>query len=86
MFMTTILPYSKNIVQKAIKYGIEKKFLKQCTYLAQNLQHPSLHTELLEPKQHGIYSFRIDQKYRALFFFRENITLIEILAITVHYK
>ncbi len=84
--MTTILPYSKNIIQKAIKYGIEKRFHKQCTYLAQNPQHPSLHTELLEPKQHGIYSFRIDQKYRALFFFHKDKSAIEILTITVHYR
>ncbi|MEK7079648.1 MAG: hypothetical protein AAB929_06265 [Patescibacteria group bacterium] len=84
--MITIQPFSKHITQKAIKYGVEKKFLKQCTYFGQNLQHPSLHTELLEPKKHGIYSFRIDQKYRALFFFRKDMSVIEILSITVHYK
>jgi len=42
--------------------------------------------ELLEPKIHGVYSFRIDRKYRVLFVFRPDRKAIEILSITVHYR
>ena len=84
--MITILPHSRHINQKLVKYEIEKKFLKQCGYLSQNPHHPSLNVELLEPKQRGIYSFRIDQKYRALFFFQKDLSAIAIIAITAHYQ
>ena len=84
--MVSLVPISKRISQKAAKYGIEKKLLKQTLYLSQNPQHPSLHVELLEPKQHGVYSFRIDRKYRALFFYRNDVSAIEIIAVTLHYQ
>ncbi|MBK9331623.1 MAG: type II toxin-antitoxin system YoeB family toxin, partial [Ignavibacteria bacterium] len=41
-------------------------------------------TELLEPHWRGIYSFRIDQKYRALFIMADGEA--EIFQITNHYK
>ncbi|MBI4065384.1 hypothetical protein HY409_03375 [Candidatus Gottesmanbacteria bacterium] len=84
--MVSLVPLSRRIRQKAAKYGVEKKLLKQCLYLSQNPQHPSLNVELLEPKQHGVYSFRIDRKYRALFFFRKDVSAIEIIAVTLHYR
>lgn len=84
--MVSLVPLSLRIRKKATKYGIEKKLLKQYLYLSQNPQHPSLHLELLEPKQHGIYSFRIDRKYRALFFYRSDVSAIEIIAVTLHYQ
>lgn len=83
--MIAILPLSSRLLAKIKKHGLEKKFLKQCDLLSKNPTHPSLHLELLEPKQQGIYSFRIDRKYRALFFFRLDKTSVEILNITVHY-
>ncbi|MBI2029680.1 hypothetical protein HYT02_04645 [Candidatus Gottesmanbacteria bacterium] len=46
---------------------LRKKFDKQIKIFQQNSRHPSLHTELLIPKSDGIYSFRIDKKYRSLF-------------------
>lgn len=49
-----------------------------------NIKHPSLHTELLQPQSSGIYSFRIDKKYRALFFIADDA--VEVFAITNHYK
>ncbi len=49
-----------------------------------DLRHPSLHTELLEPRWRGIYSFRINHRYRALFFIVDGQT--EVFAITNHYK
>jgi Txe/YoeB family toxin of Txe-Axe toxin-antitoxin module len=48
--------------------GLSKKWQKAVLLFSQNIKHPSLSVELLEPKWRGIYSFRIDRKYRALFF------------------
>ena len=50
------------------KYGLEKKWNKALTLFGNDIKHPSLRTELLEPRWRGIYSFRLDKKYRALFF------------------
>lgn len=83
--MATILPVSSRILDIIRKHALQKKFEKQLKLLSYNPKHPSLHVELLEPKQHGIYSFRIDRKYRALFIFRPDRRAIEILAVTVHY-
>ncbi|HAP66741.1 MAG TPA: hypothetical protein DCQ99_02770 [Nitrospinae bacterium] len=47
--------------------------------------HPSLRTELLEPRNMRIWSFRIDRKYRAIFIFREKDT-VEIIDINDHYQ
>ena len=49
-----------------------------------DVQYPSLKVELLEPKWRGIYSFRLDRKYRALFFISAGQA--EIFQITNHYK
>ena len=50
-----------------------------------DIRYPSLHVELLEPRWYGIYSFRLDRKYRALFFIDHNGEA-EVFAITNHYK
>jgi Txe/YoeB family toxin of Txe-Axe toxin-antitoxin module len=68
------------------KYLLQSKFEKQINLLANNPQHPSLHLELLEPRDYGVYSFRIDRKFRALFIFRPDLKAIEILNITIHYQ
>ena len=83
--MVNILPLSSLVRKILEKHSLQKKFKKQIELFSQNPKHPSLHVELLEPKQHGIYSFRIDRKYRALFVFRPDRQAIEILAVTVHY-
>lgn len=84
--MPTILPITGRLQAKVVKHGLEKKFAKQLRLLADNPRHPSLCLELLEPKVQGVYSFRIDLKYRALFVFRPDQVAIEILVITVHYR
>jgi Txe/YoeB family toxin of Txe-Axe toxin-antitoxin module len=66
------------------KHGLEKKWEKAKTLFEYNIKHPSLNTELLEPTWRGVYSFRIDIKYRALFFIDENEA--EVFQITKHYK
>ena len=71
-------------LQKYIRtHGLSAKWDKVLGLFMHNQRHPSLHTELLEPRQHGIFSFRIDRKYRALFFINEEV--IEIFQITNHY-
>ena len=79
----------KPIRSKLIKY-LEKrvligKFKKQINVLESNIQHPSLNTERLEPKELKLYSFRIDRKYRAIFAFTK-YGEIEIIDINDHYK
>lgn len=81
-----VLSLSDAVKQRLHKYNLEKKFNKQLRLLTENSRHPSLNTELLEPKKYGIYSFRIDIKFRALFVFHKKLNSLEIIAITKHYK
>ena len=83
--MTKILPVDSEIHVYLKKHNLTKKFTKQTGLLEKNLNHPGLHVERLEPKARGIYSFRVDIKYRALFIFRAELNAIEILTITKHY-
>ncbi|PIP52566.1 hypothetical protein COX09_00925 [Candidatus Beckwithbacteria bacterium CG23_combo_of_CG06-09_8_20_14_all_47_9] len=82
--MVKILPVNKKIEAKIKKFALAKKWQKQLKLLRTNLCHPGLNLELMEPRNMGIYSFRIDKKFRALVFFRGSGT-VEILNITVHY-
>ncbi|MDO8436401.1 MAG: type II toxin-antitoxin system RelE/ParE family toxin [bacterium] len=49
--------------------AIQKKAEKQEKLFRQNIFHPSLHTEKLEPKNKQVWSFRIDKRYRIVFRF-----------------
>lgn len=80
-----ILPLPKNVIPYLKKRGLEKKFQKQLALLKQNLFHPSLNTELMEPRHMHVWSFRIDRKYRANFLFL-NSTTIEITDVNNHYQ
>ncbi|MBU3925879.1 hypothetical protein KJ763_01785 [Patescibacteria group bacterium] len=80
-----ILPVNSEIKKYLKKHELEKKFQKQIKLFQENVFYPSLETELLEPKQMRIWSFRIDRKYRAVFIFREK-DLVEIVTINNHYK
>lgn len=82
--MLEVLPLNKKLLKKIDKYSIKKKFQKQLKLLNQNPKHPGLHLEILEPKQYGIYGFRINRKFRALLFFHSR-EKVEILNITLHY-
>ena len=81
-----ILKVDSGIEEYLRKRGLVKKFKKQSRFLEQNPRHPGLRVELLEPKSQGIYSFRVDRKYRVLFIFREDRQAIEILTVTDHYQ
>lgn len=66
------------------KHNLTKKWQKAKLLFKENIRHPSLHVELLEPRWRGIYSFRLDKKYRALFFITNG--KVEIFQITKHYR
>ncbi|MBF0557384.1 MAG: hypothetical protein HQL08_01245 [Nitrospirae bacterium] len=63
--------------------SIRKAFEKQKRLFETNWRHPSLHTEILEPRHLRIYSFRITRKWRALFFLKNGD--IEIFDITDYH-
>lgn len=66
------------------RHQLVNKFDKQIKLFQENSQHPSLHTELLTPKSEGVYSFRIDRKYRAMFIIVNSEA--EIVDINDHYQ
>ena len=80
-----IAPIHQEVMDYLKKRNLEKKFGKQSRLFKQNPFHPSLETELLEPRKMRIWSFRVDRKYRAIFIFLEADT-IEIIDINNHYK
>lgn len=65
-------------------HSLETKWDKAVLLFESNVRHPSLHTELLEPREEMIYSFRVDRKYRALFVVRNNTAYV--FRVTNHYK
>jgi len=67
------------------KHNLVKKYQKAEAQFSENPFHPSLNTELLEPKDRLIYSFRLDKKYRTIFIYTDRET-VEIIAFTNHYK
>ncbi|MEK7480326.1 MAG: hypothetical protein AAB665_03520 [Patescibacteria group bacterium] len=80
-----ILPLRRELEGYLKKRNLTKKFDKQRKLLGQNFSHPSLNVELLEPVHLRFFSFRIDKKYRAVFFFVAP-GIIEITDINNHYR
>ncbi|MDO8569649.1 MAG: hypothetical protein Q7R89_02670 [bacterium] len=80
-----ILPLKPRLAEYLKKRKLGKKFDKQKSLFEQNISHPSLETELLEPRQFRFWSFRIDQKYRAIFIFIGKDT-VEVIDINNHYR
>ncbi|MFH1712643.1 MAG: hypothetical protein ABH896_00435 [Candidatus Jacksonbacteria bacterium] len=79
-----ILPLRLDLQKYLHKHNLEKKFSKQKKLFENNPAHPSLNTELLEPKRLKIYSFRLDKKYRAIFIYTGQ-NFVEIIDINPHY-
>ncbi len=75
----------KECLEFLSNHNLTDKWNKCKKLFEENIKHPSLKVELLEPKQRGIYSFRIDRKYRALFFI-ESRGSVEVFQITNHYR
>ena len=80
-----IKPLRPDLVSYAKRHGIYKKVSKQILSFTSNRRHPSLHTEILEPKHLKLYSFRVDKKYRAIFLIT-NSDDVEIDDINDHYR
>jgi len=80
-----IKPIRDDLEKYLKKHNLEKKYTKSKRLFENNPFHPSLNTEILEPKDRLIYSFRLDKKYRAIFIYVDKDT-IEIIAFTNHYK
>ena len=79
-----IMPLRPDIEEEIMQCHLEAKWAKAQRFFEANIRHPSLHTELLEPHWRGIYSFRLDRKYRALFFITNGQA--EVFKITKHYQ
>lgn len=80
-----IKPLKTKLNSFAIRHNLAKKLAKQLKLLEENITHPSLNTEKLEPKEFRLYSFRIDRKYRAIFILLSSEE-IEIIDINDHYQ
>jgi len=80
-----IKPLRQDLIEYLAAHKLVSKYQKVSALFQSNIRHPSLNVELMEPKWHGIYSLRIDRKYRALFFFTKK-DLIEVFSVTNHYK
>ena len=78
-----IKPINSKVTKQLARFGLTKQFTKQSKLLEADPFHPSLHTEKLEPKSVGFYSFRIDKQYRAIF--RIKNSEAEIIHISKHY-
>lgn len=79
-----IKPIREGLKDFIKEHGLTKKWEKAKYLFESNIRHPSLEVELLEPRWRGIYSFRLNKKYRALFFITEGKA--EVFQITKHYK
>ena len=72
------------VLGQARHFNVEAKLKKQVLLFLYNPWHPGLHTEKLEPKNVGLYSFRLDKQFRAIFRIRDGAA--EILKISKHYE
>lgn len=79
-----IKPPRKDLKEFIKTHNLIKKWDKTKHLFENNIRHPSLQVELLEPRWRGIYSFRLDKQYRALFFITNGKA--EVFKITKHYK
>ena len=80
-----IKPLRFDLLKYLRERDLLRKYQKQAELFSKNYHHPSLHTEILEPKSLRIYSFRIDRKYRAIFILNEP-GKAEIIDINDHYQ
>lgn len=80
-----VFPLSARLEKYLKKHSLVKQFAKQKGLFEKDPFHPSLQTEILEPKHLKFYSFRITRKYRAVFVYIGN-DQVEIIDINNHYK
>lgn len=80
-----VKPLRADLLRYIKRRGLTKKFSKQCLLFTTNPRHPSLNTEILEPRKLKLYSFRIDRKYRAIFILTTP-NEAEIVDVNDHYQ
>lgn len=79
-----VKPLRPDLIRYLKKKKLIKKYEKQLKLFSLNQRHPSLHTEMLEPKDLRIYSFRLDKQYRGIFIIVKGE--VEIIDINNHYQ
>ncbi len=62
-----VKPLRKDLQKYLTRHNLSRKFEKQLELFKNNPRHPSLNSEILEPRSLKLYSFRIDRKYRVIF-------------------
>lgn len=80
-----VKPLKNNLKEYLSRHNLQKKFAKQLAFFILNPKYPSLRTEVLEPREDKVYSFRIDRKYRAIFIITRPDEM-EIIDINLHYE
>ena len=83
--MASIIELRDDIKKYLRKHGLLRKWEMAKRLFENDPFYPSLNTELLEPKHRRIYSFRLDEKYRAIFIYLPE-DKVEIIAVTKHYR
>lgn len=56
----------------SLSVPLQKKAVKQINIFKQYPLYPSLNNEKIEPKENGLWTIRIDQKYRILYRYDKN--------------
>lgn len=82
--MVKIKPLKSKFEIYLKKRNLYSKFEKQKQLFEKDPHYPSLKTEILEPHDAKVYSFRIDKKYRAIFIYINGE--VEIIDINPHYE
>ncbi len=80
-----IKPLREDLIQYLQSRNLFKQWENKKYQFELNPKTPGLNTEILEPKHLKLYSFRLNQKYRAIFVYVGNEE-IEIIDINNHYK
>ena len=85
MQIMQIEPLRPKFKKYLIRHSLTEKYAKQAALFCLDPKYPSLNTERLEPKEFKLYSFRINRKYRVIFYFKSS-GMIEIVDINDHYQ
>jgi len=80
-----ITPPHADVFEYLHKHQLIRKWEKTSRLFESNIRHPSLNTELMNPGWRGVYSFRLDKKYRAMFLILSD-KRVEVIGITNHYQ
>lgn len=74
-----------DLVDYLKRRNLVRRYEKQTRIFEANTHHPSLNTEILEPRNLRLYSFRLTQKYRVIFIYLGGDE-VEVVDINDHYR